>query len=431
MRLAIIAGGLGKRLGYAEIPKPMVPIAGKPLLEHQIELARRYGITDIHILSGHLSEVIVRHFGDGGRWGVHLDHIVEQEPLGTAGAFKQLQDLAHERTMVFYGDTLMDIDLERFMEFDSRADSIGSLIVHPNDHPWDSDLLEVRGDRIVRFHPKPHPEGRYYANLVNAALYILSPRVFDYIPAGRVSDFGGDIFPALLAKGEVLRAYRTSEYLKDMGTADRLAKVERDVLSGRVSRFNRRFARKAIFLDRDGIINRDPGNISSLDKFELMPGVEETIRRINRSDFLAIVATNQPVVAKGFCTEEELGEIHKKMETLLGRGHAYLDGIYFCPHHPDKGFAGERPELKVDCPCRKPKPGMLLNAANDYNILLADSYFIGDRIVDVQAGRAAGVRTILISEDGQPLRATAQDSLRPDWAFRELKEAVDFILEQP
>ena len=137
-----------------------------------------------------------------------------------------------------------------------------------------------------------------------------------------------------------------------------------------------------------------------IDDFELLPGVAEAIRRINSSGYLAIVVTNQPVIARGEVSFEELDQIHNKMETLLGAEGAYLDAIYYCPHHPDKGFEGEVVELKINCDCRKPKPGMLLRAAHDFNIDLGKSWMIGDKDKDVMAGKAAGCQTVWISNSG-------------------------------
>ena len=144
---------------------------------------------------------------------------------------------------------------------------------------------------------------------------------------------------------------------------------------------------------------------------ELIDGVAEAIRKINESGYLAVVVTNQPVVARGEVSFEELEEIHSKMETLLGKEGAYLDAIYYCPHHPHKGYEGERPELKIDCDCRKPKPGMLLKAAEDFNIDLSKSWMVGDGENDIQAGINAGCKTVLLSNGnesyGQTVRVTS------------------------
>ena len=146
----------------------------------------------------------------------------------------------------------------------------------------------------------------------------------------------------------------------------------------------------------------------SVKNFNLLPGVAEAIRKINETHYLAVVVTNQPMIAKGFLTFQELENIHKKMETLLGNERAYLDRIYFCPHHPEKGFAGELPELKVDCDCRKPKPGMLLQAARDLNIDLTNSWMIGDNLSDIEAGRRAGCNSILLNKDFNLLDAVEE-----------------------
>ena len=396
MQLVIIAGGKGTRLGLKDIPKPMCPINGKPLLEMQIDLAKRYGINEIFILSGHLSQVIIDYFGDGSKFGVNIHHIVESKPLGTAGSLKLLEGTLKERFLVFYGDVVMDFDIKYFIEFYKQNEkSIGSLIVHPGNHPYDSDLVEVNDKKeIIGFLPKPHPKDLLYRNLNNAAVYILSPKIFNEIPNDVNTDFGKDIFPKIVQDGKLLRAYDTPEYIKDMGTPDRLQHISEDVRSGLVASLNRKNPRRAIFLDRDGTINVNMDTHPTVECFTLLPGVPDAIRLINESLYLAVVVTNQPMIAKGFLTFDQLKLIDKKMETLLGEKRAYLDKIYFCPHHPERGFSGEITELKIQCNCRKPKPGMLLQAAQEMNIDLANSWMIGDSATDVEAGIAAGCKTI-------------------------------------
>jgi len=429
IQLVIIAGGKGTRLGLKDIPKPMVTIEGKPLLQYQIELAKRYGIEEIFILSGHLSEVIINYFGNGEKFGVKITHVVEDSPMGTGGAVKQLENIITDRFMVFYGDTIVDINIDEFIKFDRKEDSIASLLVHPNDHPHDSDLLDADDDgRITAFFPKPHAGNRFYKNLVNAALYILSPEIFDFIPGDRPSDFGKDIFPALLKQGKKLRAYRTAEYVKDMGTPERFEKTTGDMLSGKVARLNKSNKRKAIFLDRDGVINREVGDMRTPEQFELIENVSSAIRKINKSEYLAIVITNQPGLAKKFFTFQTLDEIHEKMDTLLGRDGAYLNGLYYCPHHPDGGFPEEIPELKINCECRKPKPQLIFNAEKEFNIDLKNSYFIGDRYVDVMAGKNAGLITVLV-KTGHNGIDREKYNVEPDYVFDTLPDAINFILE--
>ena len=419
MQLVIIAGGKGTRLGLKDIPKPMVKIGDKPLLEHQIDLAKRYGVDEVFILSGHLANVIEEYFEDGSKFGVKIHHVVEPYPLGTAGSLKLLEGKLNDRFLVFYGDVVMDFDIASFIEFDKQYDSIGTTIIHPNDHPYDSDLLEInKNNKVTKVLPKPHQDGEYYQNLVNAAVYIFSPKIFEYIEEGVSQDFGKHILSKVVNAGETLIGYKTPEYIKDMGTADRFEAVKNDFLTGKVARLNKQNKRPCIFLDRDGVINKDMGSKPLCKDFELLEGVADAIKSINKSDYLAVVVTNQPMIAKGFVTFEEVENTHKKMETLLGEQHAYLNGIYYCPHHPEKGFDGEIKELKINCECRKPKAGMLFRATKDLNIDLEHSWMIGDSQRDIEAGKNANCKTISIKED-----------FGADYIAQDLKDAVNYILK--
>ena len=195
------------------------------------------------------------------------------------------------------------------------------------------------------------------------------------------------------------------EYVKDMGTPERYYGVCKDYEKGIVQAKNLSNKQKAIFLDRDGTINKYVGFLRNIDEFELLPGVIEAIKKINASGYLAIVVTNQPVIARGEVSYGELEEIHNKMETLLGEKGAYIDAIYYCPHHPDKGYDGEIPELKFECDCRKPKPGMLWKAATDFNVDLSKSWMIGDGENDVLAGKNARCKTGYIKRENKLIEA--------------------------
>ncbi len=404
MKVVIIAGGKGTRIQSVaeEIPKPMIPIAGKPVIAHQVALAKRYGYTDFIFLTGHLGEQIEKYFGNGAEWGVTINYCREPQPLGTAGAFQLIADQLQEDFWVFYGDTVMDFDMSSMLQFHRQQQGAATLFLHPNDHPYDSDLVAVDDNhRIGAFYPKPHPAG-YFRNLVNAAVYILSPKLIPYIPVNEKSDFGNNIFPAALANGELIYGYNSPEYVKDMGTPERYTKTCNDFISGKVARLNKKNKRPAIFLDRDGVINKEVDLLKDPDQLELLPGVTEAIKNINQSGYLAVVVSNQPVIARNLCSIAELRLIHNKLESLLGEERAFLDAIYFCPHHPDKGYPEERAEYKINCLCRKPKPGMLLNAANDLNIDLSLSYMIGDRESDVLAGNNAMVKEAILIPQNQP-----------------------------
>ena len=262
----------------------------------------------------------------------------------------------------------------------------------------------------------------YYKNRVNAGIEIISPALLHetmkhftprHLEQPDKIDLDRDVLKPNISSGKIF-AYDTSEYIKDMGTPDRYYEVEKDLINGKVAYRNLCKKQRAIFLDRDGTINSYKGFLTSPDDFELISGVAEAIRLINQSGYLCIVVSNQPVIARGDCTFEQLQAIHDKMETLLGKEGAFVDAIYYCPHHPDKGFEGERPDYKFNCDCRKPKPGLLLRAAQEWNIAPSESYMIGDSDRDVEAGQAAGCRKSILIERNHPnaLSDTVKDILK-------------------
>jgi histidinol-phosphate phosphatase family protein len=219
---------------------------------------------------------------------------------------------------------------------------------------------------------------------------LFSPAVLNHIPDGKC-DIEKTLFPALMAAGLPLYAYSTPEYLKDMGTPDRLARVEQDFQSGRIQAMSLAHPRRAVFLDRDGVLNRYVPDLNQAEQFELIPGAAEAVRALNHAGWLVIVVTNQPAVAKGFLSETELDRIHRRLETELGQAGAILDAIYVCPHHPERGFAGEVPELKRVCDCRKPATGMLEQARERFHLELSACWLIGDSVRDYLTACHAGL----------------------------------------
>jgi D-glycero-D-manno-heptose 1,7-bisphosphate phosphatase len=292
------------------------------------------------------------------------------------------------------------VDFERFLKFHRERHALASLAAHPNSHPFDSALLVCDGeDRVTSWLNKEDPR-RYYKNCVNAGLHIISTTLLSRPPPGVRVDLDRDVLKPAIGTRRIF-AYPTPEYIKDMGTPERYRQVESDLRAGLVGAKNLAHKQRAIFLDRDGTLNQSDGFITTPEQLVLIDGAAQAVRRINSAGYLAILVTNQPVIARGDVTLEGLAEIHAKLETDLGQEGAYLDALYYCPHHPDRGFPGERVEYKGDCECRKPKPGMLLAAAARFNIDLGSSWMVGDDSKDVEAGRAAGCRTALIGGTAQ------------------------------
>lgn len=400
MKIVIMAGGRGTRIAEvnSEVPKPMIPIMGKPILEYEIECVKKQGFTDIILVVGYLGDVVQDYFGNGDKFGVHIEYVVEENPLGTAGALYLLKDKIQDDFLLLNGDIIFDVDFHRFYEAHKKQGGIATILTHPNNHPYDSGIIVADKEGKVLNWLHKEDERLWYQNRVNAGLHMLSPKVFERFTELRKVDLDRDVLKPLIAEGE-LYVYDSPEYIKDMGTPDRFYAVIEDIQTGKVESKNLSNKQKAIFMDRDGTINEYVGFLRNIDEFKLIDGVADAIRKINQSGYLAIVVSNQPVIARGEVSQDELQEIHNKMETLLGQEGVYIDAIYYCPHHPDKGFEGERPEYKIECECRKPKPGMLLEAAKQYNIDLSQSWMIGDSKNDVEAGRAAGCQVAYVGTE--------------------------------
>lgn len=408
MKTVIMAGGRGTRIAAISdaVPKPMIKIADKPVLEHQIECLREQGFIDIILTVSYLGDAVIDYFGDGSKiskatgkpFGVHIEYFIEESPLGNAGALFKLREQLTDDFLMLNADLIFDVDLKRFVAYHKEKKGWVTLFTHPNSHPYDSGLIMVDENyAVTRWLTKEEKRPEYYQNRVNAGLHVISPRLLDKEITVFKVDLDRQLLKPLAGSGTMF-AYDSPEYVKDMGIPERYEQVCQDFARGKIHAKNMKNKQKAIFLDRDGTVNKQVGFLKDIDTFELMEGAAEAIREINQSEYLAIIVTNQPVVARGDVSFEELREIHNKMEFLLGLKGAYVDGIYYCPHHPDKGFEGENRELKIKCGCRKPNPGMLLQAAGDFNINLKESWMVGDEERDIKAGIAAGCRTAMLFE---------------------------------
>jgi D,D-heptose 1,7-bisphosphate phosphatase len=400
MQVVIMAGGKGTRVSSiaSAIPKPMIPICGKPVLEHQIECLKKNGLTEIVLVTGHLGQCIKNYFDDGRRFGCNISYYTEAEPFGTAGALYKLKNLSDD-FILLNGDIIFDIDFSRMMNFHREKKAHVTLAVHPNSHPFDSAVIFSNNNNQVTRWLNKEDERTYYKNQVNAGIHILSTEFLKSCPQSKEKvDLDRDMLKPSIPSGKIF-AYSTPEYIKDMGTPERYAQTASDIENGIVRQKNLSQMQKCVFLDRDGTINKIDNFITKPEDFELIDGAAEAVKKINSLGYLAIVITNQPVIARGDVDFETLDLIHMKMETDLGKHGAYIDDIFYCPHHPDKGFAGERPEYKIDCDCRKPKPGMILKAAARYNIDLSKSYMVGDDIRDVNAGINACCIPVFLTND--------------------------------
>lgn len=426
----ILAGGKGTRLRerLGNKPKPLVDVCGLPLLLRQLQKLADFGFEQAIILVNHRADAI-EHYIESTALRIQCRIIDDGRPRGTAGAVLAIMEELEETFLVVYGDTLFDVDLDRFLRFHQTMRSAASLLVHPNDHPEDSDLVELDDEqKILAFHNYPHPTQSWYPNLVNAAMYFVQKSTLtEYKSWTPPLDFAKDLFPRMIREGKALAGYVSSEYIKDIGTPERLDKAEAAMRRGVVERASFRFAQRAVFIDRDGTVNQPNGHIARPEDLSVFPFVPKALRRLNDSDYRTVLVTNQPVVARGEATLAQLRRIHGRLDSEVATEKSYFDAKYICPHHPDKGFAGEIASLKVSCNCRKPSPGLVLRAIEEMNIDPRKSWLIGDSTADFGAATNAGIRSIGVrTGDGCQ---DARYPFQPDIIVDDFSAAVDYILE--
>jgi histidinol-phosphate phosphatase family protein len=438
MEAAIIAGGLGTRAAAItgdSIPKALVPVGGIPIIFRQIRVLQREGVTRVNVLGGHLGDQLKPALtSEATTLNLSIRIIVEPVPLGTAGCLTALEPA--DEVLIVYGDMLFDVALAPLQEFHRRQGALLTVVVHPNDHPRTSDLIVEEEGLIKAILPTRQPRADDQRNLVPAGLYLASPAFFATLEPGVKADMIYDQLPRLIAAGARIAAYNTPEYLRDVGTPARHCLAERDLAAGRVEALNKTLLRPAIFFDCDGVLNEEPGDRGAVtsDDVKLIPGAGAALRQAREAGRLTIAVTNRPQVAKGFVTFDGLACILGRLEALLAEEGGMLDRIYFCPHHPQSGFAGEVPALKVRCECRKPGTLMLRRALAELPIDQSRSVLIGDSLRDIGAARALGiwaygVRTGWGCRDSAQYARDIGTPPTPDLMFDTVADAVGFDLE--
>ncbi|MBX4999349.1 HAD-IIIA family hydrolase [Rhizobium lentis] len=432
----IIAGGLGTRARSMTgdvIPKALLPLDGVPIILRQIRVLAREGVRHVRVLGGHLGCQLEPALGpETEKLGITIDVFVEKSPLGTAGCLTTLDTIADD-VLIVYGDMLFDIDLSALARHRRQFPAALTIIAHPNDHPRTSDIVVQKNGYLQRLLPRKAPRDADWRNLVPAGLYVACGQFFEALVPGQPADMIHDVIPGLLERSIPVAIYDTPEYMKDTGSPSRHAAAAEDLRQERVHAVHLSVRRPAVFFDCDGVLNEDVGGhgIIHPDQVKLVDRAGEAVRLARQAGFLAVAVTNRPQVAKGLLDEAGLDHVLGRLEAELAEDGGVLDRIYFCPHHPDKGFPNEVAELKIDCACRKPGDLMIRQAMAELPIEKAKSVIIGDSLRDIGAGRKAGiwaygVRTGYGLRDEKSYPATETAIPHADLIFDTVYDAVRF-----
>ena len=424
-QLVIMSGGKGTRIKrYFKGPKILINIFNKPLLYWHIRVAEKYKIKKILIITGYKSEEIEQYV-EKIKTNIKITFFKEKILNGTGGALIKVKKFLDDEFFLIYGDVIQNINLKKFYKFHTKKKSDITIFSHPNDHPESSDLIVAdQKNRVKRIMKYPH-KTKIYGNLSIAAAFCIKKKVLNTTNVFKLKKI--DLVKDILIKKLNLKiySYQSLDLIKDCGNINRVREINRNKnLFNKLKDLNNK--NKCIFLDMDGTIVEEVKRLNSYKKLKYYPQVGNIIKEINKSSFLVVLITNKPIIAKGFCSEDMLIKIFNSLETHLALSHSFLDRIYFCPHHPSRGFKGEVKSLKINCDCRKPKTGLLKKACREMNISHKKSWIIGDSTTDIQLAKNAKIKSILVNTGykGQDKKF----NVNPDFKFNNLKSAVRFIL---
>lgn len=378
----IFAGGRGVRLRPLTftVPKPMVKVAGRPFLEHLIELLRGNGITDVLLLLGYLPEKITEHFGDGKKFGVRIRYSITDADDDTGTRLRKAAALLDDTFLLMYGDNYLPVELKKMVAFHNAKGTTGMVTVYNNRDGGGEygrkNNVKVEDGGMVSYYG-PASDDPAIANATDVGFFIMPKDVVRMLPEENCS-FQVVVLPNLI-KARELMAYRTDHPYYPITSLAHLPIVQRFLEP-----------KKVIFLDRDGVINKKPADhdyVKRWGEFEFVPGAAEAVKLLTDAGYEIYVISNQRGIARGLMSSEDLLDVNRRMAEELARSGGRIAGVYHCPHGKDE-----------NCFCRKPNPGMLFQAAREHHINLTKAVMVGDSASDEAAGIAAGCRTILAKE---------------------------------
>lgn len=380
----ILAGGQGIRLRpfTDKIPKPMILINGRPFLEYLIEMLKGNGIEEVVLLLGYLPEKITEHFGDGSRFGVKIKYSITDVSDKTGRRIKKAKNLLDDNLLLMYCDNYWPLNLKKLSEFYLKQKTLAVVTVYNNKDGITQNNIFVDAEGYVT----KYDRSRKAQNLngVEIGFFAINKKVLKLMPNNNFS-FEEKILPQLVSQKQ-LAGFQTDHRYYSISTPERV-KLTEEFLS----------PKKVVFLDRDGVINKKPPRadyVKKWEEFKFLPGATEALKILCQNGYQIFLISNQPGIARGMMTKEDLNSIQKKMAEELGKNDIKFTGSYYCLHGWDEG-----------CACRKPKPGLLFQAAREHNLDLSKAVFIGDDKRDMEAGKAAGCKTIFLEARGGLLEA--------------------------
>lgn len=388
----ILAGGLGTRLRpfTDEAPKPMYRFNDKPFIEYLVKQIKSFEIDNILILLGYKPEKIMDYLKDGNTYGVNISYDITPVEYNTGDRLLHAKQLIADQFLLMYCDNYCPIDFDKLCENYVNHNALIQLSAYENKDGYTKNNLLIEDGQV-----KAYDKKRVTPNLqgVDIGYAIVDKQTFRYVTESDMN-FEAAVYPELVRRGKLFATITKHRYYS-VGSWERIKLTEQFFDN-----------QPTIFLDRDGTLNQRPPRacyVETPEQFIWLEGAKEAVKLLKDSGYRVILVSNQPGIARGNLTEETLEQIHQKMQEDLKQetGHQ-IDAIYYCPHNWDDG-----------CECRKPKPGMLYQAQKDFSINLRECVLIGDDERDIEAGEAAGCRSILVNDEYSLLNAV-QDFLHKE-----------------
>ena len=385
--VVIIAGGKGTRLkkSIGEVPKSLAKIKNKTLLEYQLDELKKQGFLNIHLCLGVGHKEIIKLINKKYANHFNISYTIEDTPIGTYGALYNAKDFLEDKIFVLFGDIVFNFNIENgFKNFKSDV----LLVTRYTDHPKDSDIVVEDKNNFKEF--KRHNELNYpYKPLGNTALFFIRKKKL-FEPTLKESDIFKDYLTNNLSLLNIKTVLSTN-YIKDVGTTKRYKEAQKDINIKLQEKEN------VFFIDRDEALIKDAGKNNNWRELEFKDSALKFISFLQKNNSILILLTNQPGIAKGFCSNEDVERFHSHMQHLLIENKLKpLEAIYFCPHHPDSGFKGEVKDLKIICKCRKPKKGMIEKAIKELNIKNKNFFFIGDTSLDHKVANKYNSKSFIV-----------------------------------
>ena len=426
MQAVIICGGKGIRLRsvIGNNPKALVKLGGKENLINIINNLKKNGITNLLFLVNNYEEEIKNFL----KLNYSKKFIINKDKnyFGTGGSIYDARDKLKNKFLIIYSDLYFNFNFKNFLKKSINSKSIFSCVVHANDHPKDSDTVSLDKNFCVKKIYKKKSKKLKINNAVSG-IYFAKKSFLKHFKFKRKNsyDLVNDILPVILKKRQKIYAYKTIEYIKDFGTMERIKIIKNDIKSKKIKNLDFFQKTKAIFLDRDGVINQENFKKKNYKNFKILPNVRESIKRLNKNKIPCFIVSNQSGLVKGDLNISDLLKIISKLDSYLSKNKSYIDDFLFCPHF--NGSKYKNTNFSFFSNFRKPNPGMILTLANKYRIDLKKSYFVGDTDIDVLSGKRAGLKTILV--EGPKIK-DYKINVKPNFIVKNLSSAVDLVLRK-